>query len=229
MATKTSPGRRGFLIMITKTAYLFLNGEFAQDSNPIKLRHQDDVIIAVDGGLHHLAGMGESPHIIIGDLDSVEPDLLKSFQNISVEIRKFPSEKNETDFELALDLAVQMGVEKIVIFGALGGRIDHTIANISLISSPRFLERDIRILNGAEELFFIKAGFKVYGKAGDLISLLPWGCEAEGVSTTGLKYQLMDETLYPDRSRGMSNVMLSDSAVIDCRKGKLLCVHTSFS
>jgi len=207
------------------TAYLFLNGEFEQGKTPVFSFKKENLTIAVDGGIRHLAGLDIVPDIIIGDLDSVGADQLRWCREHNVVIKQYPPEKNETDFELALEYAITHGAGKIIVFGALGGRIDHTIANISLISSSRYEGKDITIIAAGEEITFIHSKSIVSGKAGDLISLLPWGKKADGVTTTNLKYVLQDETLYPDRSRGMSNVMMADDAIIECRKGKLLCVH----
>jgi thiamine pyrophosphokinase len=207
------------------SAYLFLNGEFEQENTraiPIK---NESLIVAVDGGIRHLAALEIIPDILIGDLDSVEANQLRWCRQQNVVILQYPPEKNETDFELALEYVITQGAGKIIVFGALGGRIDHTLANISLISSSRYDGRDIKIIAAREEIFFIQPSCIVNGKTGDLISLLPWGNMVEGVTTTNLKYVLQDETLYPDRSRGMSNVMMADNAIIECRKGKLLCVH----
>jgi thiamine pyrophosphokinase len=178
----------------------------------------------VDGGIRHLLGINITPDVLIGDLDSVSPAGLVWCQKRKVEIKKYPAEKDQTDFELALDYAMNSVQGELIVYGAMGGRIDHTLANIGLLSDPRYMDRDVRIITDREAVFFLHRKAILLGKEGQTLSLIPWGEPATGVTTTGLQYPLRDETLFPDRSRGISNVICSESASIQFKEGKLLCV-----
>jgi thiamine pyrophosphokinase len=218
-----SPDRGGFFMDKTR-AVIFLNGEYSNIGPSSYTSVTGDLVIAVDGGIRHLLGMNITPDILIGDLDSVSPESLVWCQSRKVEIKKYPAEKDQTDFELALDHAMNCVLGELIVYGALGGRIDHTLANIGLLGNPRYLEMDVRIITEREMVFFIRQKTTITGKVGQTISLIPWGEPVTGVTTTGLEYPLKNETLFPDRSRGISNVISSESACIQFKEGKLLCV-----
>jgi thiamine pyrophosphokinase len=175
--------------------------------------------------------MGILPEILIGDLDSVDEDILFELTNAEVNIEQYSEDKDETDIELALRYAVELRPSSILIVGALGGRLDQTIANLSLLTDPMLPKIDIRLDDGVEEAFFCRASAanggqaEVQGRSGDTISLIPWNGPVESVATEGLKWPLYGETLYPDKSRGVSNLMLGESASIKIKKGLLLVVH----
>jgi thiamine pyrophosphokinase len=115
--------------------------------------------------------------------------------------------------------------DKIIVFGALGGRVDHTLANIGLLGNPDYADRDIRIFSNNEYIYFLHSPSTIKGNIGDILSLISWGGPVLGVTTTGLQYPLSDEDLFPDKSRGISNVMTSSEAIIQFKKGNLLCVQ----
>ena len=207
------------------TTYIFLNGDFDIDKSPFQFPSAGGFNIAVDGGIRHLREINLIPDILIGDLDSVSEQDLEWCKNLQVEIHQYPKEKDQTDFELALDYAMKKNRDKIIVFGALGGRIDHTLANIGLLGNPDYADRDIRIFSNNEYIYFLHSPTTIKGNIGDIISLIPWGGPVLGVTTTGLQYPLSDEDLLPDRSRGISNVMSSIEAIIQFKKGNLLCVQ----
>ncbi len=208
-------------------AYIFLNGDFDTGDMQDKDSTNDAYIIGVDGGVRHLRKLGLNPDLVIGDLDSVSGDDMKWILENAIEVKQFPSEKDQTDFELSLEHAISLGSKKVQIFGALGGRMDHTLANISLLSNPRYADIEIRLVTRDETLFFIHKRTEIKGNIGDIVSLLPWGDPVTGVITIGLKYPLRGETLFPYQSRGMSNVLETDIVNISIKKGILLCVHQS--
>ena len=204
---------------------LFVNGELPE---PQALRAQindDDLLIAVDGGLAHLEHLGLTPHLVIGDLDSADPELIAKYRALGVETRTFPADKNETDLEIALDAAIVLAPAKIRIAAALGGRVDQTLANIFLLTRDDLAEYDIRLIDGQTEVFLIRDSATISGRAGERVSLLPINGPATGIHTTGLHYPLNNETLYPERTRGVSNRMSAPTATIAIQSGLLLCIH----
>lgn len=209
-----------------KQAILFANGEIDPCTEIKHGSSMDELIIAVDGGLRHCLHYDLRPDLLIGDLDSVDPAEVQQLASLGVQVEKFPVEKDETDLELAVLRALEMGAQNLILFGGLGGRLDHTLGNLSLLFHPRLIHHSIRFLDGKTEIFAISEYADLAGKAGDLVSLIPWGGNAEGVSTHGLVYPLKNETLFHYHTRGISNVMLADTASVSVKGGTLLCVVT---
>jgi thiamine pyrophosphokinase len=140
-------------------------------------------------------------------------------------IEEHPQDKNETDLELALRYAVSRSPAGILIVGALGGRLDQTLGNIGLLASPDLAGLDVRMDDGLEEAFFCRTQAEIRGGPGDIVSLLPWGGAVRGVRTEGLRWALRDETLYADKTRGISNEMLETGAHVNISAGLLLVIH----
>ncbi len=204
---------------------VFANGELPNLDKTRLLLRPDDTIICADGGTRHALALHVRPKLIIGDMDSVEKAQLQKLQKDGVIVESFPRDKNETDLELALERALEMKPEQILIVAALGGRLDQTLANITLLTDPRLAGFDIRLDDGVEEIFLCQDQAQVQGRSGDLVSLIPWQGEVSNIQTQNLKYPLQRETLYPDKTRGVSNEMLSDSASVSIGAGLLLVVH----
>lgn len=210
---------------------IFANGELTDRDAARTLLQADDYLVAADGGVNHLLKMGILPRIVIGDLDSIDEDTLFELTSAEVNIEQYSEDKDETDIELALRYAVELRPSAILIVGALGGRLDQTIANLSILTDPTLPAIDIRLDDGVEEVFFCRASTdkggqaEVQGRSEDTISLVPWYGPVEGVTTEGLQWPLYSETLYPDKSRGISNVMLNDLASVSTQSGLLLVIH----
>jgi thiamine pyrophosphokinase len=206
-------------------ALIFVNGELPNPGATRAIIQPEDVLIAADGGARHTLKLGVIPSVIIGDLDSLSEAEVRVFTEMGVHILRYPPNKDETDLELALQHAIKSGYRPIKIVAALGGRLDQIIGNLALLADPESIEADVRVDDGLTEAFFITSKATVRGKSGDTISLLPWGMPAEGVNTDGLVYPLTKETLLPYRTRGISNLLLADTAKISLKRGTLLCVH----
>src|SRR5690606_10958835 len=108
---------------------------------------------------------------------------------------------------------------------ALGGRMDQTLANIALLSDLRLSSFDVRLADGVEEVFFCRDQAKVEGRSGDIVSLIPWQGEVTGVFTENLRWHLHHETLYPEKTRGISNEMTAEIASVSIKSGLLLITH----
>ncbi len=212
--------------MPVRRAVLFANGELKTTEWLKAFLREDDFLVAVDGGLNHLEALKLAPALLIGDLDSVTPAQVGRAQASGAEIQRYPPAKDETDLELALLAARERGFAEIVVVGALGGRLDQTLGNLSLLLLPQLEGCSVRFEDGRDEVFVIRNSAEICGQPGDVVSLLPlWG-EVTGVVTTDLAYPLNAETLYPERTRGISNVMTKSSASIEIASGRLLCIHT---
>lgn len=204
---------------------IFANGTLPNLDSARRLLRADDFIVCADGGTRHALTLGLTPHVIIGDLDSISETQTQKLIESGVQIQKFVPDKNETDLELALDYAIEHGYREIVVVAALGARFDQTLGNIALLTDPRYSEIDIRLDDGIEQAFFCRDHVPVEGKPGDIVSLLPWGGEVTGVRTEELKWPLSDETLLPYKTRGISNEMLGETARVQIRSGRLLVIH----
>ena len=204
---------------------IFANGELPDPQKARALLRHDDFVICADGGTRHALALGLTPNLVIGDMDSISQEQWRELEKAGVSIELFPRDKNETDLELALDRALELAPNEIIIVAALGGRLDQTLANIALLSNSRLVTCSVRLDDGVEEIFFCRDRAEVHGRSGDIVSLIPWGSPVHGVRTQGLKWQLDDETLFPEKTRGISNEMTGDVAAIGIESGLLLIVH----
>lgn len=211
--------------MTEKHALVFANGELINPVAALGMAARADMLIAADGGLSHMQALDLTPDLLIGDLDSVTPDQINWAQTKGARVLRFPTDKDETDLELALYEAVQSGCKRITITAALGGRFDQTLSNIYLLNLPVLAGIDARIDDGRQEIILVRRATEVTGDPGDIVSLLPLSPIVRGITTRGLKYPLADESLIFYRSRGLSNEMLTGEARVEVQDGILLCVH----
>lgn len=178
---------------------------------------QYDRIICADGGLSLAKKWSLTPDLVVGDGDSYGREFPK---DIPREV--YSCEKDETDSELAISKAIEIGATHITLTGFLGGRLDHTLVNIYYVSS---LNIQTRFLEQWGEVYFADNSTEVIGNIGDRISLIPMFTDVEGVETKGLKYPLFNETLLRNKTRGISNELVCNKALIKKQHGQLLIVH----
>jgi len=188
-----------------------------------------DQVIAADGGAGSLDRIGRRPDRLIGDLDSVEPSLAGRLADAGVRVERHPPDKDASDTELAVEAALAAGATEVVLLGAFGGaRIDHELASLLLLADPGLAGRDIRAVHGSSVVRALHAGghADLGGEVGDLVTLLPVGSDATGVTTDGLRWPLADATLRIGRSRGLSNEVVSRPASVRIEGGTLLVIET---
>ena len=203
---------------------IFANGELTAVDKAAELAGKADLIIAVDGGANHCRALEITPQILLGDLDSIAPDLLHSYEQNNVTIHRYAADKDKTDLELALDLAVAKQATRITILAALGGRWDMSFANLHLLAAPQYAGVEILLMEpgttigtcrGGEDRFFTFP-------PGTTISLLPISDHVTGVTLSGFKYPLTNETLSSSSSRGVSNVLTEETGHLMVTSGVLL-------
>lgn len=191
---------------------------------------QADQLIAADGGAAHALALGRVPDLVLGDLDSLSTRERSQLEAHGVPFEVHPRAKDETDLELALHWAVEHGARQVTVLGALGGRLDHTLGNLLMLADPRWASVRLRLVSGIETVTAIHDGGEVQidGQPGDLISLLPIGGDAVGVTTEGLAWRLSGDTLAFGRTRGVSNELTAHTARVRLEGpgGALLVVHT---
>jgi thiamine pyrophosphokinase len=212
--------------MVTERAVLFANGELRNPAVVKEMLQPSDYLVCVDGGLRHLKSLGLRPHLLIGDLDSISAGEVLELECEQVRIQRYPVDKDETDLELAVLAVLKEGYRTLCVVAALGGRLDQTLGNLFLLTLPELSGCNIRMEDGVEEAFIIRAQETVNGQPGDTVSLLPLAGNVTGVVTRGLRYPLHAETLLFDHTRGISNVMLENQALIQVASGILLAIHT---
>ncbi len=195
---------------------IFCAGEFDSLLFPIR---KTDRIIAADGGYVHTRALGLQPDIVLGDFDS----LGYVPENASV----FPVEKDDTDAMLAARTGLEMGCDRFLFYGALGGkRLDHTVANFQTL---QFLaDRGAKgYLIGKDQIVtVVKNGALHFGSGTTgILSVFCMGKDARGVTLTGLKYPLQDGTLQPGFPLGVSNRFIGEPASVSVKNGSLLVIY----
>ena len=205
-------------------AVVIANGVCSADAGAVI--QPDDIVIAVDGGYHHCVRWNILPHAVVGDTDSLSSEDLKAISLADIPMYRYPPRKDQTDLELALDHAVNLGADTILLLAALGARWDMTIANVMLLMSPRISGITVHIIDGSQEICLIRGGEhrEFSGNTGDILSLIPLCSEAVGVCTGGLEYPLFHETLYAGSTRSISNVFCEKTVTVSLEKGFLICV-----
>ena len=206
-------------------AVLVCNGSI-NDYDLIKKHiNSDDYIISVDGGARHLRAMGVIPNILIGDFDSATSCDLQYFIDLGVENYKFPAEKDMTDSELAIDKAVEMGADELLFIGAMGSRIDHSLANVFLLKKCMDIGIKACIVDEHNIIYIINSSITLKKQENYKLSLIPVSERVTGVTTYGLKYRLDKATMLLATSWGVSNEFLENEATVTIDEGILLvCV-----
>lgn len=189
-----------------------------------------DFVVAADLGAEHALAWGWPVHLLVGDLDSLPAEMVAALKRQGVKIAQAPAAKDQTDTELALAAALTRHADEVIICGALGGRVDHLLANVLLLAHPSLAGLAVSLVDGSETVRWVQAEIAparitLVGAKGDLVSLLPLGADVEGVATENLLYPLRAETLRLGEARGVSNVMTGARAEVSFTRGCLLVIH----
>lgn len=184
-----------------------------------------DVLVCADGGVHNARRLGLIPHVVVGDFDSIGQADEERLLAEGCVIVRHPPAKDETDLELALLWCKERGATKIVVLGAFGGRPDHALANVMLLTDRRLRDIDVRLRSRAWEVWLTRTTTDIHGQKGDAVSLLPLSARVDGVRTDGLQYPLRGETLRRGPARGVSNAMTGTAASVAVQRGMLLVLH----
>lgn len=199
-----------------KKCYIFAGGEFDGFFDQIK---NEDYIIGADKGYTYIKKIGLEADEIIGDFDSSkEPDFLNK--------TKLKPEKDETDLYAAINIAIKKGYKKIIIYGGLGGRISHTIANIKIMEEFKKEGIDIELKNKNQRLFVIDKNFVEKKQIENIyISIFALSEKIENLNLINLKYELKNFTLKNDMHLGVSNEPIGKEFKIEFDKGIVLVIY----
>ena len=176
----------------------------------------DDFVICADSGYDNAKKFGIKADIVIGDMDSTK------YSDIPEEKRVYPKRKDYTDSELAIMYAEEKGFESVLLFGMIGTRMDHSLANIGMLSRLK----NASIIDENNQIYIAKDKFSLNGKVGDIISIIPFCNDLLGVTTDGLDYPLCDGMIKCGTSLGVSNVMTKDNFSITIKKGTALIIRS---
>ena len=178
-------------------------------------------VICADGGIKHCEKLGINPDIFIADFDSSETQYPKNCEVIT-----YPSEKDDTDFSLCVKKAIELGFNNIITFGALGGRVDHTIGAIQILAYC--VQKGVRctLSDYKNQVTMLSSGDKVPVKFKDNVSLFSYSRKCEGVTLKGMQYPLENATLTNSFPLGISNKVIEENATICIEKGLLLMVFS---
>lgn len=200
-----------------KTVAIIGNGSITNYSYILPLIKKHSFIIAADGGLNHCVQMQITPSLLIGDFDSVLETTLLQYPDLPS--KRFPTDKDKTDLELAIDYAFENKAEKVFLFGALGNRIDHTLMNINLLyKNPG----KIYIESEFETIVALKGNETIFCEKGQTLSIIPLNEVTKNVTTLGLKWDLNNFN-FNERSYSISNKCLNTSFNITIGEGTLIC------
>lgn len=184
------------------------------------------LVVAADSGIALTRALGLRADLLVGDLDSAEPADVAAAEAEGTRIEAHPAEKDQIDLELALDAVCDLGAGRVVVVAGAGGRLDMALANVAVLTRPRYAAMRIEAWTGRAWLAVVRAPrpLAVRGRPGETVSLLPAGGSAT-VTTDGLRYPLHGEALLPGSSRGISNELLGTDASVQVSDGVLLVVR----
>lgn len=206
---------------------IILNGEIKNYDyiKNIINKNNYDYIVCADGGANHSYNMGIIPDYIIGDLDSIYSEIIEFYKLKDVKFEKFPSKKDETDTEICVYLASKLNAKEIDFIGALGGRLDHMIANINLLYYVRNKGIYTKIISEYEDIHIaINEEITINGDIGDTISVIPLNGDAKGVTLENLEYPLNNYDMKFYLPLGISNVMLDEKCSVKVEQGSLIII-----
>ncbi len=197
--------------------YIVGAGHFSETALEL---NENDYIIAADGGYNFLQKLGMHPDILLGDFDSIE-DIPENIKKIT-----FPSNKDDTDMALAVNLAIEKGYKNIVLMGALGGRTDHSYGNIALLVHMARLGIENRIVDGRRVITAVTDKAICFDETySGYVSVFSADTRSYGVSIEGLKYELNNVMLTNDVTLGVSNEFIGKSSRISVEDGTLIIMY----
>lgn len=208
---------------------LFLNGKVS-DLAALKAEiRSDDFHVCADGGAAIAHSLGIKPSVVIGDFDSISEELLQEYKNDpDILIQHFPKDKDKTDFELCLDYLSEKGTQELLLVGALGGRVDHELANIFTLGLGKHSIKQCAVFDGVTWIFPLTGPSEISlsSKHGKTLSLIPLTAKVKGVSLSGVKWELHNDDIKMDESRTISNEINQDIASLILETGNILAIQT---
>ena len=188
-----------------------------------------DCIIGIDRGLEFCYRNRIVPQYILGDFDSISPEVINWYRSRKeIPIREYKPEKDATDTRMGMELAMELGSDRIFLFGATGGRLDHTVANLQLLYHYNKYFSSLTMLDGMNRCFILDSekdgAISIPREEGSYLSVFSLSERSHGVTIEGAKYEISDHTLSRDFPLGVSNEFKEKNTVISVNDGILLIV-----
>ncbi len=182
----------------------------------------DWLVICADGGYRHTKPLDVKPSVVMGDFDSAPAPAAEE----GMAVKRYPVEKDDTDTMLAVKEGMERGATNFVIIGGLGGRLDHTLANISALAYLAQRGNTGVLLDENIQLTVLPPGdYELARQPGKKLSVFAWGGNVTGLKEKGVEYPLGGITLRPDFPLGVSNTITQPVAEISFRSGLLLVME----
>ena len=214
---------------MVNTSLIFAGGLAPSDSTLHAVRKIEyvELVIAADSGLHTAQKLGLCIDAIIGDMDSVDENALAEAKSRGTKIIQHDRDKNFTDLHSALLYAAECGTKKIVVVTAGGGRLDHQLGVIAAMFDPLLRQTQVEAIWDNEEIFALQgsASCEFSAEVEDIVGLQAFSTTAMGISTTGLRWQLLNEQLANHETRGVSNEATEKRVSVSLVAGQLLVIH----
>ena len=209
-----------------KRAVVFSGGSIGDYVNVLSYVRDDDFVVCADSGVYHCLKLGINVDLLVGDFDSTDfetactHDLIKNS-----EVLKLNSMKDDTDTEHAIDVVLNRGYNEILVFAAVGTRLDHTISNIFLLEKYLDKNANITIISDNNIIHVLKNSSVTINKSiMKYVSVLP--LDDVTVSNRGFLYPLTNELMHRSSSRGISNELTSDTGCITVENGCALVIES---
>ena len=209
-----------------KKFVIFLNGEYKYSQEFMdKLVSENAVCFCADGGANFAFKYGKIPEVIVGDLDSIEKKVLEYYKSKNILIKKFPKDKDFTDFELILKEIIKIEkdnnyMKKIFVVGGLGKRLDMTLSNLFIMEKYK----NLIFLQENEEVFYAEKSFVLKNKKECEFSIIPISKKIEKLTLKGFKFETDKIDVKRESSRLVSNVICGDEASVEFESGKLIII-----
>ena len=209
-----------------KKFVIFLNGEYKYSQEFMdRLVSEETICFCADGGANFAFQYGKVPEMIIGDLDSIEKRVLEYYKSKNILIKKFPKDKDFTDFELILKEINKISenknsVEKIFVVGGLGKRIDMILSNLFIMEKYK----NLVFLQENEEIFYAEKSFILKNKKEYEFSIIPISEKVEKLTLKGFKFETDKIDVKRESSRLVSNVILENEASVEFESGKMIII-----
>lgn len=209
---------------------LIINGGNIEDDFALAFLQKEkfDFVIAVDKGMEFCRRAGIRPDEILGDFDSVDPQVKQYFDSLEIPVHVYKPEKDQTDMENAMTLALERGSSEIVALGATGTRMDHVLGSISNLTLPLKKKVPCTLIDAHNRIRMTDHALKLKKKEqyGKYVSLLSFGGPVTGLTLTGFYYPLQDYTMEAGSALGISNEITEEEAEISFVSGTLLVIES---
>ncbi|MGS0765528.1 thiamine diphosphokinase [Syntrophomonas curvata] len=204
---------------------IMANGDYGDIQNYRWLLDEADIILCADGGANYAYQMGVLPAYIVGDMDSIKPQVRAYYEGHKIPFKKYPQRKDFTDTQLILELAEELGASEIIFVGSLGKRLDHTLSNLYCGAELALRGKKIWHYSSDCSAYLVNTEFTVEGEIGDKVSVLALSDMARGVYEEGFEYPLENVILEKWNPYAISNVLREKRGVIRVQDGLLLVLH----